>query len=142
MWPLAVRKLMIPLYYSVHLDKSDCSTGEVSNRRTCTAHNTIIPVNFSIKTSTKHNGFISLQRNMARGGGQLSTAPKFCPVINPRLPYLDKNNSADPWAMADIHPRSSSQCRGMTGHNVVRVNTDTGPNEEKVLMLMRASAGP
>lgn len=57
--------------------------------------------------------------------------PQLPATTDQSVRYMN-HNSADPLARPDINPKSSSQCGGMTGCNVVvGVNADTDPNKER-----------
>ncbi len=63
--------------------------------------------------------------------GSCQQIPQLPATTDQSVVYLN-HNSADLLAGADINPKPSSQCRGMTGHNaVVGANADMASNKER-----------
>lgn len=72
---------------------------------------------------------------MDKSGGDIAGScqqiPQLPATTDQSVAYLN-HNSADLLARADINPKPSSQCGGMTGHNAaVRANADTGSNKKR-----------
>lgn len=64
--------------------------------------------------------------------GSCQQIPQLPATTDQSIAYLN-HSSADLLAIADINPKSSSQCGGTSGRNVVMVgaSADTGSNKER-----------